>query len=367
MTLTNDQWSNNLTAEDDDGFGYPQAPAFDLPPGAESTYTALDEDEDGYDDIGGDPDDDAGDDAPAEQGFGDCRDPEDGEAGPGDDDVSDYDDYPVDGQALTGPVDDGQDGAAEPRRARRFDGKVAMGFAGAGLVAVLVAIVGAVAVYGSDESKPTGTPNGADAVALPPPRPAAPAPAASPTLDRPISYTADAMGSCAEGSTSAQTMAGTDPHAAFVCVRGGGDGQFIDIELPGTHLITAISGEFGWVGTDASGTKPWSQYRVVTTVQYTFNDTDGTLVTQETKNVHGEAVQPIKRVLASKIRMLVRETSRPPAQPEGGASATNKPSGPLGLELPQLPGVLGGGQQNSDPVDAAFAIKSLKIIGHKPV
>ncbi len=360
MTLTNDQWSDGLAAEDDDGFGFPQAPTFTLPAEAQTGYTDLDE-------VDPDPADEHADHDSGERGFGDCRDPEDDYADP-DEGVADYDDYPVDGQALTGPVGGGQTDAAEPRRARRFDGKVAAGFGAAGLVAVLVAIVGAVAVYGSDEPKPTGAPNGADAMALPPTRSAAPAPAPAPTLDRPISFTADALGSCAEGSTSAQTMAGTDPHAAFVCVRGGGDGQVIDIELPGTHLITAISGEFGWVGTDASGSKPWSQYRVVTTVQYTFNDTDATLVTQETKNVHGEAVQPIKRVLASKIRMLIRETSRPPAQPAGGAStAPTKPNGPLGLELPQLPGVLGGGQQNSDPVDAAFAIKSLKIIGHKPV
>ena len=360
MTLTNDQWSDDLAAEDDDGFGFPQAPTFTLPAESPAGYTDLDE-------VAPDPADELADNDSGERGFGDCRDPEDDYADP-DEGVADHDDYLVEGQALNGPVGGGQTDAAEPRRARRFDGKVAAGFAAAGLVAVLVAIVGAVAVYGSDEPKPTGAPNGADAMALPPTRSAAPAPAAAPTLDRPISFTADALGSCAEGSTSAQTMAGTDPHAAFVCVRGGGDGQVIDIELPGTHLITAISGEFGWVGTDASGSKPWSQYRVVTTVQYTFNDTDATLVTQETKNVHGEAVQPIKRVLASKIRMLIRETSRPPAQPAGGAStAPTKPNGPLGLELPQLPGALGGGQQNSDPVDAAFAIKSLKIIGHKPV
>ena len=31
MTLTNDQWSDGLAAEDDDGFGFPQAPTFTLP------------------------------------------------------------------------------------------------------------------------------------------------------------------------------------------------------------------------------------------------------------------------------------------------------------------------------------------------
>lgn len=169
MTLTNDQWSDGLAAEDDDGFGFPQAPTFTLPAEAQTGYTDLDE-------VDPDPADEHADHDSGERGFGDCREPEDDYADP-DEGVADYDDYPVDGQALTGPVGGGQTDAAEPRRARRFDGKVAMGFGAAGLVAVLVAIVGAVAVYGSDEPKPTGAPNGADAMALPPTRSAAPAPA----------------------------------------------------------------------------------------------------------------------------------------------------------------------------------------------
>lgn len=350
MTLTNEQWTEQLQASEDPDSLYPDAPEYDLPEGAQTDYEVADDDQ--YDDEG---------DENGEGGepFDDYADPEeDGDAG-----------APQD--LVEVPLDSGEHD--EPARPRRFDGKIAMGFAAAGLVAVLVAIVGAVAVYGSDEpARPTAA-SVTEPGAVPPTRTAAPKPAAAESADRPLPYSADAAGSCAAGSTSAQTMAGADPHSAFVCVRGGADGQVIEIDLSKTYMITAISLTPGWVGKDASGVSQWGQYRVVTTVQYLFNDTDSTLVTQETKNVHGEAVQPIKRVLASKITILIRQTSRPPAQPEPGATSTPTPGGlnlpapPLTLAPLPLPGSPLGGHPESDPVDAAFAIKSLKIIGHEPL
>ncbi|ULE31181.1 hypothetical protein [Mycobacterium sp. IDR2000157661] len=352
MTLTNEQWTQQLAASEDPASLYPDAPAFDLPEGAQADYEAADAEQ--YDDEYGDEDDEYGSDG---EPFDDYADPdEDGQQGP----PRDLVDVPLD-----------SDEPDEPQRPRRFDGKVAMGFAAAGLVAVLVAIVGAVAVYGSEKpDRPTAA-SVTDPGAAPPPRTATPKPVAAESTDRPLLYSADAAGSCAAGSTSAQTMAGSDPHSAFVCVRGGADGQVIEIDLSKTYMITAISLTPGWVGKDASGASQWEQYRVVTTVQYLFNDTDRTLVTQETKNVHGEAVQPIKRVLASKIKILIRQTSRPPAQPEPGTPPTPTPGGvnlpAPPLTLAPLPGSPLGGQPESDPVDAAFAIKRLKIIGHEPL
>ncbi|ART74223.1 hypothetical protein BTO20_36835 (plasmid) [Mycobacterium dioxanotrophicus] len=348
MALTNEQWTEQLQASEDPDSLYPDAPEYDMPEGAHTDYEVADDDH--YDGDEGDEYDDGG------EAFGDYADPEeDGDPGAP--------------QGLVEvPLDSGEHD--EPQRPRRFDGKIAMGFAAAGLVAVLVAIIGAVVVYGSDEpARPTAA-SVTEPGAVPPTRSAAPKPAAAESADRPLPYSADAAGSCAAGSTSAQTMAGADPHSAFVCVRGGADGQVIEIDLSKTYMITAISLTPGWVGKDASGVSQWGQYRVVTTVQYLFNDTDKTMVTQETKNVHGEAVQPIKRVLASKIRILIRQTSRPPAQPEPGASPTPTPGGfnlPAPLTLAPLPGSSLGGQAASDPVDAAFAIKSLKIIGHEPL
>jgi hypothetical protein len=196
--------------------------------------------------------------------------------------------------------------------------------------------------------------------------------------DRPLSFTASA--NCPAGSTSAQTMDGSDPSNAFVCVRNTVDGQVIRIDLPKTYVITAISLTPGWLGKDSSGRSQWEQHRVVTRVQYAFNDTERTMVVQDTGNVHGEAVQPIKHVLASKITMLIRQTSRPPAEnatptprpgfgPFGGGSvggglfggSNTTPSSSL-VRPPLL-----GGTVTTDPVDATFAISALKIIGHEAI
>ncbi len=252
-------------------------------------------------------------------------------------------------------------------RPRRFDSRVAIGFAGVFIAAIVLAVVASTMVYGgSDEKVVVRQTTIADAaVAVPEPR--APAPEQAAISDRPLPYSADAAGSCPAGSTSAQTMAGADPRNAFVCVRNGIDGQVIDIDLSKTYVITAISLTPGWIGQDASGVAQWSQHRVVTTVQYAFNDTERTLITQDTKNVHGEAVMPVQRVLASKVRMLIRQTSRPPV--DAPASAAASPDLLPGLPTP--PTFAGdpflGGTSNSDPVDHTFAVSSLKIIGHEPL
>ncbi|KDE96889.1 hypothetical protein Y900_030105 [Mycolicibacterium aromaticivorans JS19b1 = JCM 16368] len=280
----------------------------------------------------------------------------------------------------TGPVDldSDRDEADGDQKPARFDHKLLWGFGGVVAAAVVAALVGAVAFYSTDAPEPT-RPGGslsepqAVAVAKAPP---SPAPAAGPGVDRPLPYTADAQNSCAEGSTPAQTMSGMDPHNAFVCVRAGGDGQVITIDLGRTYVLTAFSLTPGWVGQDASGVSQWSQHRVVTIVQWSFPD-DPSLppVMQNTQNVHGEAVQPIKRVLASRIQMLIRYTSRPPANPVatptpapgGGLTSVFGDSAPSVAPPPATDPVTGSSSDGSDPVDATFAISALKIIGHEAV
>jgi hypothetical protein len=284
--------------------------------------------------------------------------------------------------ALAEPVDlddppgtDGGAGDPEPR----FDRKVATWLGALGAAAVVAAIVGAVVFYSGpgDEPAPAAA-SVVDPVAVV----TSAAPKSTPDSggdDRPLPYSADAANSCpAGGSTPAQTMAANDSRSAFVCVRGGVDGQRIDITLDKMYMITAISLTPGWVGPDSSGKPQWSEHRVVTLVQYMFNDTDATVIEHDTKNVHGESVKPVKRVMASKITMLIRQTSRPPAD-----TPPPSPSAAPGLSLPSVFGggaasttptppssglpLFGDTQSNSDPVDATFAIGSLKIIGHEPV
>lgn len=278
-------------------------------------------------------------------------------------------------EPVTG-ADTGQDDNLGP--GGRFDHKILFGFGGVVAGGIVAALVGAMIFYShdSDPGPPrVGSLSEPQAVAAAKPSPTAAA-VAGPGVDRSLPYTADAQGSCAEGSTPAQTMSGMDPHNAFVCVRGGGDGQVISIDLGRTYVITAISLTPGWTGLDASGVSQWSQHRVCTIVQYSFPDDPSIpIVSQNTENVHGEAVKPIKHVLASRIRMLIRYTSRPPADP---ATTPHPPTpgalpGIFGDQEPAptssvpLGGPARGSGDGTDPVDATFAISSLKIIGHEAV
>lgn len=285
---------------------------------------------------------------------------------------------------LDGPV---PDDVGEPdrhaggaRRPSRFDSKVAMGFAGALAVAVVVVLGAAVTLYGGSAESSEAQRDSASAIVpvAAAPSSAAPAsPAAAANGDRPLRYTADAAGSCPAGSTAAQTMDGADPRNAFVCVRKGvGDGQVIEIELQKSYVVTAVCLTPGWIGQDSSGVMRWSQHRVVKVVQYMFNDTERTVLEHDTKSVHGEACKPVKPgVVASSLQILIRETGRPPAD-----VPTTPPSPQPGLldgldiPTPTAPlapfdaGLFGGGQQSdSDPVDSTFAISSLKIIGFDPL
>jgi hypothetical protein len=197
-----------------------------------------------------------------------------------------------------------------------------------------------------------------------------------PSVDAPLPYTASA--SCPLGSTAAQAVAEGDPARAWVCVRGGVDGQVLHLDLGRTMVITAVSITPGWVGTDSSGADQWSAHRVVTRVQWIFNDDAHTVVTQTTGNVRGEAVQPIphRGVLASTITAIVLETSRAPADPTPTTAAP--PAGglldtvlgpPLSApsNTPPPPNDFGlNDTQPSDPAANTFAVSSVKILGHPP-
>ena len=200
---------------------------------------------------------------------------------------------------------------------------------------------------------------------------AAAVPEADPTaLDTPIPFMATAT--CPAGSTPAQSVAGDDPSRAWVCVRGGTDGQVLTLQLGRPMLITALSITPGWVGTDANGVDQWPSHRVVSRVQWIFDNDPTTVMTQTTGNIRGEAVQPVpgRGVLASTITMIVLQTSRPPADV---APTTAAPGGGLlGGVLPPVPAEtfpaprFGGADTRPDPVDSTFAVSSIKVLGHTP-
>lgn len=285
--------------------------------------------------------------------------------------------------ALTHPGVDGDnaDTAAEATRAPRYNKRIAAGFAAATAVATVV-VTGAMLAM---RSAPHTT--DPDHAALPHTRlsvVAAP-PSTIPTADNQdaaIPYTATSVG-CLPGSTAAQSVAGPASTQAWVCVTGGNVGQYLVLNLGRSMVVTAVSVTPGWVGADASGADQWHQHRVLTRVQWSFNDTPPTVVPQETGSVHGEATKPMpaRGVLASRIVLLVQETGRAPADitptttpaPGGGGGIIGEVLGPPAApadpaptsSTPALPG-LPADQAHTDPADNTFAVSSIKIFGHPP-
>jgi hypothetical protein len=274
-----------------------------------------------------------------------------------------------DQQPDTGSAESAEAGA-DDAKAGKLDRKVVVRFGGLGAGAVVICLLFAMLFSGGGKKKAGDDSESRSAAVI---TTAAPTPVAADAtgVDRPLTFTASA--NCPAGSTSAQTLDGTDPTNAFVCVRNLVDGQVIRVDLSRTYVITAISLTPGWVGKDSSGRSQWAQYRVVTRVQYALNDTDHTMIVQDTGNVHGEAVQPVKHVLASQITMVILQTSRPPAETPAPFLGPGHPPQSGGLfgspgtsttTPPPMAGMIG---QTTDPVDAKFAISNLKIIGHEAI
>jgi hypothetical protein len=256
--------------------------------------------------------------------------------------------------------------------APRFNKAVAVGFAAATATAT-IAVTTILLGMRSEPHAAGETPPPTTQISV---LPASPEPASTDTGgDSPIPYIASA--SCLPGSTAAQAVAGDDLSRAWVCVRGGVDGQVLTLDLGRTMVITAVSITPGWIGADASGTDQWPAHRVVTRVQWIFNDDAATVVTQHTGNVRGEAVQaiPHRGVLASKIIAIILETSRAPADspPTTTAAAPGglldtilgPPPGPP-TDMPAPPPLDTTEAAPADPADNTFAVSSVKVLGHPP-
>ena len=240
--------------------------------------------------------------------------------------------------------------------------------------------VSAVALTGFRDEAPE-PPSLAPSTVLAPPPP--PQPASSPTSDsdQAIPYTASA--NCPTGSTSAQSLTDTTSDSAWVCVRGPQgatvDGQVLRVEFDRSYVVAAITATPGWVAKTPGGKDEWLQHRVVTRLQYMFNDTDHTIVTQDTANTHGPVTTALPhKVLASAVTVVILQTSRPPASPlpTTGPDAFALPGfgdsmlGPDGAPLPpdatSTTDPLRCGDEDSDPVDATFAMSQLTFLGHEP-
>lgn len=270
----------------------------------------------------------------------------------------------------------------KPDAPPRFNKALAAGFVGA-VGVVVVGVTGAlIAMRGGPTVAPVNQSASAPtAVSVVTAAPSAPGKADNP--DNPIPFTASAH--CPPGSTAAQSVAGTDPTRAWVCILDGAIGQVLNIDLGRSMCVTAIDITPGWVGTDASGVDQWLQHRVVSLVQWILTDNNGppTVVQQDTHNAHGPATQPMPHgcVLASHITMIVLKTSRAPADaPTTASSAPGDPAAPgdagiLGsvLGTSTAPPPAGGGDPltgqpgSDDPADNSFAVSAITVYGHNPI
>jgi len=271
---------------------------------------------------------------------------------------------------LDGADTGGSSSKADPP-SRRFTPWVLAAFGAATVLATVVTLVITLANSPSTESAaaPTVAAAPVRVVEVAPPSP-------PPNLDGPLPFTASS--DCAPGSTSAQSVADPNSTTAWVCLRSV-DGQVLEIDLGRAFVITAVSivpGAVNKTDTNPDQPDPWLQHRVVSRVAWHFNDTDRTVKNQTTGNVRGEAVEAIRPgVLASKVTVIIQETSRPPA-----IAPTGSPP-PPGVGPSILGDILGGNQDTTpalvpafpgakpprDPADGTFAVSSIKIIGHKAV
>lgn len=281
--------------------------------------------------------------------------------------------------------------AAHATSGPRYNRPVVIGFlccvavATIGLAATMVGMQPASHVDTAEVDNATPRSEPAPVSAIPP----IVAPTPPPSADAPIPYQASSP--CPPGSTSAQNVAANDPSRAWVCVRGGGDGQVLTLDLGAPMKVTAVSITPGWIGADNNGIDQWLAHRILTRVQWILiNGEDRTPVLQDTNNIHGDALQPMpsrgndQGVLASRIEMIVLQTSRPPvdvpnptgtgAAPPGGRTIDSVLGAPLGPAAPQNGGspevfdntLLPPNGDDTDPVDNTFAVSAIKVLGHPP-
>lgn len=144
------------------------------------------------------------------------------------------------------------------------------------------------------------------------------------------------------------------------------DGQVLHIDFGRSYVVSAVSVTPGWVAKTPGGKDEWLQHRVVTRLQYVFDDTDRTIVTQDTANTRGPVTMPLPaKVLASRVTVIVLQTSRPPADPLPTTIAP-QPGSPLDSVLGASADPAPPSEADSDPVDATFAMSALKFLGHQP-
>lgn len=227
---------------------------------------------------------------------------------------------------------------------------------------------------------------------------------AVPQQDQAVPFTAWSTSCTPEGGAGDQLaarspMALTDTatDSAWVCGRGPQesrlDGQVLHVQFlcdpsrPNSacsYMLNSLSVTPGWVAKTQGGKDEWLQHRVVTNLQANFFN-GNELVTDplpvDTHSVHGPvSVTLPRKVLVSRVDVIILHTDRPPANPlptspAPGPGAAPGEQPPNGL-VDSLMGAPGGDPASpppadpagtpSSPVDATFAMSQLQFFGHSP-
>jgi hypothetical protein len=258
---------------------------------------------------------------------------------------------------------------------------------GAGVVVAVAAIVAALVTF-SDTGAALPE-NGSTVAAVPVAQPQPVPTSAAPTVPQDQSIPFAASAPCAAGSTSAQSLTDTATDSAWVCARGSRDealeGKVLTVDFGKTYMVSGVEVTPGWVAKTPGGQDRWLQHRVVSRLQYIFlnGNVVSDIFTQDTGNTHGPVTATLpRRVLASRVNVVILQTSRPPTSPvpasdpaalpeaqpglvesllgEGGAPLSEAPQDPQPYPDLTVP------DNGSDPVDNTFAVSALKFLGYQP-
>jgi hypothetical protein len=230
--------------------------------------------------------------------------------------------------------------------------------------------------------------------------------AAVPQQDQAVPFTPWSTSCTPDGGVGDQLAArspaaltDTTNDSAWVCGRGPQesrlDGQVLHVQFicdpsrPNSacsYMLNSLSVTPGWVAKTQGGKDEWLQHRVVSNLQFNFFN-GNELVTDplpvDTRSVHGPvSVTLPRRVLVSRVDVVILHTDRPPATPLPTSPASGPSAGP-GEQPPNglvdsLMGTPGAGPASpppadpasggttSNPVDATFAMSQLQFFGHSP-
>lgn len=273
--------------------------------------------------------------------------------------------------------------------------------AGAAVVAILIVVAFVGFGGGPDPVAPPQNPAAITGVAAAPTTSAA-----VPQQDQAVPFTASSTSCTPDGGAGNQLAArsplaltDTTTDSAWVCGRGPQesrlDGQvlhvqfFCDPSRPNSacsYMLNSLAVTPGWLAKTQGGKDEWLQHRVVTNLQFNFFN-GNELVTDplpvDTHSVHGPvSVTLPKRVLASRVDVIILHTDRPPANPLSttptpGPAASPGDQPPSGLvdSLIGQPGAdpaspppadPASGATAGNPVDSTFAMSQLQFFGHAP-